>query len=124
MAPVNEQTIEWLREDMQAMKKELIIEIRSLRKEFQDFKGDHESNCPARIHHIQRKPTSTSMQAPAFAGPKMVAAINFTRILGPWVVAAALGLMGIGAHLSGQEDTTMLKNQIEAIQKALEGGGQ
>jgi hypothetical protein len=103
-----EDKLDWLRDDM--------LHIRTAIDNIYKRIGDHEKECPARSNFLKRKDkdSSDSILAPKFSTMTLV------YRFGPIILAAALGLLGLGAYWGGWQNAQKLEKDMAALKKMIE----
>jgi len=137
MSPAKEPThpVDWLREDMRDLRREVSDRFDRLGDMVEGIGERLDRHCTDPRAHLLPD-SSTSIVAPGRRrGANFAAA---ARVWGPLLLAAALGLLGLGAYVgSGMDDaettrairavtdsTTKLARDLENIRAAVDAGGQ
>lgn len=98
-----EEILSWIRNDIEGIRE-------SINRIYDKLEG-HENACPARKAYFKKPSTQPSVSKASFW--------NQLIKLGPIILAAALGLLGLGAYLGSSYKTDNLQKEISAMKKAL-----
>jgi hypothetical protein len=112
MSDENKSLIEWLREDISTMRSA----FENMGKEFVELSG--------RIKNLNEKCEYRGKNCPAILAmtsntSKNKGIVWWLMKLGPIILAAALGLLGLGAYFGSGQSIEKLESQMATMQKAM-----
>lgn len=113
MSPSKEPThpVDWLREDIRDLRTDMGNRIDALSSEFRGIGEALAAHCADMRAHMGPD-SSTSLVPPSRR--RSAGFIQIARTLGPFLLAAALGLLGLGAYVGSGGDTEATANAIRA----------
>lgn len=100
---------DWLRDSLNGIRED-IKDVRSSVGRVYDKLDAHEKECPARRTFF-KKPSEHP------AGNQNL--LTWIFKIGPFILAAALGLIGLGAYWGGNNNIIKLEKEIANLQKAI-----
>ena len=101
--------MEFVRDSLKDIR-EHIKEIRQSIGKLYEKREQHEKDCPA---------LQAFLKKPSLSPRKNIPWWNLLIKIGPFVLAAALGLVGLGAYFGGQSHTQKIEEDLKAVKKLL-----